>query len=125
MGIISASNTTLTCQRFDSRQGNCQLTHSRLLDAHTQIIPLDNLQGAKIVENKDFECDVVSKDVVLLTRQGEVKLWIFGNTDIANNLNYFVINKERIFLDFNQDNRYGGWIFGIIYLFIGWLLLTS
>jgi len=51
--ILISANTTLICQRIETKQGKCKLTESKLGGSSSQEISLDDLQGGKVVQNKE------------------------------------------------------------------------
>ncbi|MEG3864108.1 hypothetical protein [Microcoleus sp. herbarium12] len=117
--VFSAQNTTLSCQKIESQQGNCQLTESSLSSSKTQEISLDNLLGGKVTTGRKG-----SSRVVLLTKSGEIPFTNYhtawGNkNDIANKINDFVANPDRKSLKVSQDDRWFGWIFGSIFVLAG------
>jgi hypothetical protein len=121
--IILMPNTTLACQRVESKQGNCQLTYSSLAWSNTQEISLENLQGAKVEQNDD-----ISK-VVLLTKVGEVPFTHYSTSwgdkqSMASDVNSFVENAEHRLLKLDQDDRWFGWMFGGIFLLPGVLIFA-
>ena len=112
-------NTTLICQRIETKQGNCKLTESKLWGSSTQEISLDDLQGAKVVQKSNKG----SRQVVVLTKTGGIPL---GNASrggdkysIANQINSFVKNTDIKSLNVGQDDRWFGWIFGGIFVLSG------
>ncbi|TAH15046.1 MAG: hypothetical protein EAZ10_22500, partial [Oscillatoriales cyanobacterium] len=64
---FNATNTTLSCQRIESKQGNCKLTEWSFLGSNTQEISLDNLVGGKVTTGRKR-----STRVELLTKSGEI-----------------------------------------------------
>ncbi|MEG4802021.1 hypothetical protein QUB63_18945 [Microcoleus sp. ARI1-B5] len=118
--IFNAQNTTtLSCQRIESKQGNCKLTGSSLSGSNTQQISLDNLLGGKVTKGRKG-----SSRVVLLTKSGEIPFtdgytrW--GDKNIsANKINDFVANPDRKSLHVSQDDRWFVWIFGIMCVLAG------
>jgi hypothetical protein len=116
---FNATNATLSCQRIESKQGNCKLTEWSLLGSNTQEISLDNLVGAKVTTGRKR-----STRVVLLTKSGGISFtdgytaWGDKN-DLANKINDFVANPDRKSLKVSQDDRWFGWIFGSIFVLAG------
>lgn len=113
--VFSAPNTTLICQRVESKQGNCQLTESSLWGS-TQAISLDNLLGGKVTTDRKS-----STRVVLLTKSGVIPFTDYytrwgDKNDLANKINDFVANPDRKSLNVSQDDRWFGWIFGGIFV---------
>ncbi|MEG4633354.1 hypothetical protein QUB56_27870 [Microcoleus sp. AR_TQ3_B6] len=111
-------NTTLICQRIETKQGNCKLTESKLWVSSSQEISLDDLQGGKVVQKSKG-----SSQVVVLTKTGGIPL---GNATrwgdknhIANQINSFVKNTEIKSLNVGQDDRWFGWIFGGMFVLSG------
>jgi hypothetical protein len=111
-------NTTLICQRIETKQGNCQLTESKLWGSSSQEISLDDLQGGKVVQKSKS-----SRQVVVLTKTGGIPL---GNAtswgdkySIANQINSFVKNTDIKSLNVGQDDRWFGGIFGGIFVLSG------
>lgn len=112
-------NTTLICQRIETKQGNCQLTVSKLWGSSSQEISLDDLQGAKVVQKKRKG----NRQLVVLTKTGEIPL---GNAtregdqySIANQINFFVKNTDIKSLNVGRDDRWFGGIFGGIFVVSG------
>ncbi len=117
--VLNSANTTLICQRIETKQGNCQLTESKLWGSSSQEISLDDLQGAKVVQKKRKG----NRQVVVLTKTGGIPL---GNAtrwgdkySIANQRNSFVKNTDIKSLNVGQDDRWFGWIFGAIFVLSG------
>jgi hypothetical protein len=111
-------NTTLICQRIETKQGNCKLTESNLWVSNRQEISLDDLQGGKVVQKSKG-----SSQVVVLTKTGGITLanatrWGDKN-HIANQINSFVKNTDIKSLNVGQDDRWFGWIFGGIFVLSG------
>ncbi|MEG4395195.1 hypothetical protein [Microcoleus sp. BROC3] len=107
--------TTLSCQRLQAKQGNCQLVRSNLLGSNIQEIQLASLRGAK-VEKSGYK-----SRVVLLTSVGDVPFTAnsttWGNKDaVASDINFFVKNAKNRWLRLSQDDRWLGWIGGIFLL---------
>ncbi|WP_293347980.1 MULTISPECIES: hypothetical protein [unclassified Microcoleus] len=117
--FFAPKNTTLSCQRIESKQGNCQLKESTLLGSTTEEISLDDLLGATVITGK--------KDggrVVLLTKSGRISFTSYNTrwgdkNYIANEINNFVANADRKSLNLSQDDRWFGWIFGSIFVLGG------
>ncbi len=115
---------TLKCQRLETKQGSCQLRRSNLLGSNLQEIQLASLQGSQVTK-----CGYISK-VVLLTNVGNIPLTAnsnnWGEQDaIASNINSFIQNADRKFLDLSQDNRWLGWIGGTSLLIGIWIILCG
>ncbi|MEG4148973.1 hypothetical protein [Microcoleus sp. Pol12B5] len=111
-------NTTLICQRIETKQGNCKLTESKLWVSSSQEISLDDLQGGKVIQKSKG-----SSQVVVLTKTGGIPLgnatrWGDKNS-IANQINSFVKNTDIKSLKVSQDDRWFGWIFGGIFVLSG------
>jgi hypothetical protein len=116
--VLISVNTTLICQRIETKQGNCKLTESKLWVSSSQEISLDDLQGGKVVQKRKG-----SSQVVVLTKTGEIPLgnatrWGDKNP-IANQINSFVKNPDIKSLNVSQDDRWFGWIFGGIFVLSG------
>jgi hypothetical protein len=116
--VLTSANTTLICQRIETKQGNCQLTESKLWVSSSQEISLDDLQGGKVVQKRKG-----SSQVVVLTKIGEIPLanatrWGDKN-HMANQINSFVKNTDIKSLNVGQDDRWFGWIFGGIFVLSG------
>ena len=116
--ILISANTTLICQRIETKQGNCKLTESKLWVSSSQEISLDDLQGGKVVQKSKG-----SSQVVVLTKTGGIPLgnatrWGDKNP-IANQINSFVKNTDIKSLNVSQDDRWFGWIFGGIFVLSG------
>ncbi len=118
--VFNARNTTLSCQKIESKQGNCKLTKSTTLwSSTTEEISVDNLLGGIVTTGRKD-----SSSVVLLTKSGRIS---FTNYDtrwgdknyIANEINNFVGNADRKSLNVSQDDRWFGWIFGVISVLAG------
>ncbi len=108
-------SATLSCQRSQEKQGNCQLVRSHLLGSHLQKIQLAALQGAKVER-----CGYKSR-VVLLTDAGNVpfsaNLTNWRNQDaVAFDINSFVKNAKKRWLRLSQDDRWLGGTGGIFLL---------
>ena len=111
-------NTTLLCQRIETKQGNCKLTESKLWVSSSQEISLDDLQGGEVVQKSKG-----SSQVVVLTKTGGIPLgnatrWGDKNP-IANQINSFVKNTNIKSLNVGQDDRWFGWIFGGMFVLSG------
>jgi hypothetical protein len=111
-------NTTLICQRIETKQGNCKLTESNLWVSSSQEISLDDLQGGKVVKKSKG-----SRQVVVLTKTGGIPRGNAGRggdkNHIANQINSFVKNTDIKSLNVGQDNRWFGWIFGGMFVLSG------
>lgn len=99
------NSTTLTCQRSDANEGNCELTRSGLLGSNTEKISLKNLQGAKVESAND------GSRVVLLTNGGEVPFTYYYTSwgeqnSLAYDVNLFVKNTQHRLLKLTQKNRF-------------------
>jgi hypothetical protein len=116
--VLNSANTTLICQRIETKQGNCKLTESKLWGSSSQEISLDDLQGGKVVKSRKG-----NSPVVVLTKTGEIPLgylptWKDKN-HIANQINSFVKNTDIKSLKVSQDDRWFGWIVGGICVLCG------
>lgn len=117
--VFSAKNTTLSCQRIESKQGNCKLTGWSLSGSNTQEISLDNLLGGHVAPGRKG-----SSRVVVLTKSGGISFTDYdtrwGDKNyMANEINSFVENADRKSLNVSQDDRWFGWIFGGIFVLGG------
>jgi len=106
---------TLSCQRSQEKQGNCQLVRSNLLGSNIKEIQLASLQGAKVER-----CGYKSR-VVLLTSVGDVPFTAnstnWGNKDaVASDINFFLKNAKHRLLRLSQDDGWFGWTGGIFLL---------
>ena len=104
--ISSGKLTTLTCNRVELTQGNCQLVSSGLLGSQVKETLLSELQGAKTEDNP---MDEDASRVVLLTSNGEVRLtnstgWKIAEA-AASEINAFVKQAEKTSLTIQQDER--------------------
>ena len=116
--VLTSANTTLICQRRETKPGNCKLTESKLWVSSSQEISLDDLQGGKVVQKRKG-----SSQVVVLTKTGAIPLanatrWGDKNY-MVNQINYFVKNTDIKSLNVGQDDRWFGWIFGGIFVLSG------
>ncbi|MEG4343394.1 hypothetical protein QUB70_08900 [Microcoleus sp. A003_D6] len=107
--------TTLSCQRLQAKQGNCQIVRSNLLGSKIQKIELASLQGAK-VQRSGYKTRVV-----LLTSVGNVPFTAnstnWGTQDaVASDINFFVKNAKHRLLRLSQEDRWWGWTGGIFLL---------
>ncbi|MEG3986403.1 hypothetical protein QUA20_06755 [Microcoleus sp. Pol7_A1] len=119
LGLISLifdyHGATLSCQRLQAKQGNCQIVRSNLLGSNIKEIQLTSLRGAKVQR-----CGYKSR-VVLLTSVGNVPFTAnstnWGNQDaVASDINFFVKNAKHRLLRLSQDDRWLGWTGGIFLL---------
>jgi len=116
--VLISANTTLICQRRETKQGNCKLTESKLWVSSSQEISLDDLQGGNVVQKSKG-----SSQVVVLTKTGGIPLgnatrWGDKNP-MANQINSFVKNTDIKSLNVGQDDRWFGWIFGGMFVLSG------
>lgn len=118
-GLISVTfdyhATTLSCQRLQAKQGNCQIVRSNLLGSNIKEIELASLRGAKVER-----CGYKTR-VVLLTSVGNVPFTAnstnWGTQDaVASDINFFVKNAKNRLLRLSQDERWLGWTGGIFLL---------
>jgi len=116
--VYISPNTTLICQRIETKQGNCKLTESKLWVSSSQEISLDDLQGGKVVQKRKG-----SRQVVVLTKTGGIPLGKASHGgdkySIANQINSFVKNTDIKSLNVSQDDRWFGSIFGGIFVLSG------
>ncbi|MEG4076236.1 hypothetical protein [Microcoleus sp. Pol14D6] len=119
VGLISLTfdyhAATLSCQRLQAKQGNCQIVRSNLLGSNIKEIELASLQGAKVER-----CGYKTR-VVLLTSVGNVPFTAnstnWGTQDaVASDINFFVKNAKDRLLRLSQDDRWLGWTGGIFLL---------
>ena len=106
---------TLSCQRLQAKQGNCQIVRSNLLGSNIQDIQLASLRGAKVER-----CGYKTR-VVLLTSVGNVPFTAnstnWGTQDaVASDINFFVKNAKDRLLRLSQDEHWLGWTGGIFLL---------
>ncbi|MEG4057519.1 MULTISPECIES: hypothetical protein [unclassified Microcoleus] len=106
---------TLSCQRLQAKQGNCQLVRSNLLGSNIKEIELASLQGAKVQR-----CGYKTR-VVLLTSVGYVPFTAnstnWGSQDaVASDINFYVKNAKDRLLRLSQEDRWLGWTGGIFLL---------
>jgi len=117
--IIYASKKTLTCQRVELQQGNCQLISSNLLGSEIQEIPLDSLLGAAVREGDE------TTYVAILTKDEDFNFTDSTNWGdqhkhfLTNEINDFVKNVDRKSLNLNYDCRFFMWGFGGVFLLAG------
>ena len=119
LGLISLTfdchAATLSCQRLQAKQGNCQIVRSNLLGSNIKEIQLTSLRGAKVQR-----CGYKSR-VVLLTSVGNVPFtanstnWETQDA-VASDINFFVKNAKNRLLRLSQDDRWLGWTGGIFLL---------
>jgi len=119
VGLISLTfdyhAATLSCQRLQAKQGNCQIVRSNLLGSSIKEIELASLRGAKVER-----CGYKTR-VVLLTSVGNVPFTAnstnWGTQDaVASDINFFVKNAKDRLLRLRQDDRWLGWTGGIFLL---------
>ena len=119
LGLISVTfdyhAATLSCQRLQAKQGNCQIVRSNLLGSNIKEIELASLRGAKVER-----CGYKTR-VVLLTSVGNVPFTAnstnWGTQDaVASDINFFVKNAKNRLLRLSQDERWLGWTGGIFLL---------
>src|SRR6476469_2123774 len=106
---------TLSCQRLQAKQGNCQIVRSNLLGSNTQEIQLASLRGAKVQR-----CGYKTR-VVLLTSVGHVPFTAnstnWGTQDaVASDINFYLKNAKNRLLRLSPDDRWLGWTGGICLL---------
>ncbi|MEG4251586.1 hypothetical protein QUB37_10190 [Microcoleus sp. AT3-A2] len=119
VGLISVTfdyhAATLSCQRLQAKQGNCQLVRSNLLGSNIKEIELASLRGAKVER-----CGYKTR-VVLLTSIGNVPFTAnstnWGTQDaVASDINFYVKNAKDRLLRLSQEDRWLGWTGGIFLL---------
>ncbi|MEG4092075.1 hypothetical protein [Microcoleus sp. Pol12B4] len=119
VGLISLTfdyhAATLSCQRLQAKQGNCQIVRSNLLGSNIKEIELGSLQGAKVER-----CGYKTR-VVLLTSVGNVPFTAnstnWGTQDaVASEINFYVKNAKDRLLRLSQYDHWLGWTGGIFLL---------
>ena len=118
--------TTLTCDRVTPNQGSCQLVHSSLLFSDEITIPLENLQEAKIQVNPSYGND--SSRIVLVTKNEQIPLTKELDSDFnqqytkkIDRINNFIHESNQKYLKIEQDNRLFRYIFGGLFLLVGFV----
>ena len=117
--------TTFTCDRVTPNQGGCELVHSSLLFSDEIIIPLENLQEAKIEANLNSANE--SYRIALVTQSGQIPLMADGSSDLedqelrVNAVNEFLQNSNQPYLSIEEDHRLFSYIFGGIFIGAGFL----
>src|SRR6476469_5714313 len=118
-GLISLTfdyhAATLSCQRLQAKQGNCQIVRSNLLGSNIKEIELASLRGAKVQR-----CGYKTR-VVLLTSVGNVPFTAnstnWGTQDaVASDINFFVKNAKDRLLRLSPNDNWLGWTKGIFLL---------
>ena len=104
--ISSSKLTTLTCNRVESNQGNCELVSSGVLGLHGKETRSLTLHGARLQENP---MDDDASRVILLTSNGYVA-FTSSTSDrkaeaTASHINTFVQQTEVDSLTIHQDER--------------------
>jgi hypothetical protein len=116
--VLCSANTTLICQRIETKQGNCKLTESKLWGSSSQEISLDDLQGGKVVKSRKG-----NSPVVVLIKTGEIPLGYWptwkDKNHMANQINSFVKNTDIKSLNVSQDDRWFAWILGGMCVLVG------
>lgn len=133
MMIGFVSTVTLTCERTEQSQGNCDLEESGLLGSSFTEIPIESLQGAQIIK-KNIE-DLADSDysafyVALLTENGRVFLPFYRldhhyAQDVVAQINDFIDNPETLVLEIDEDSRSSAYLWGAMLLGVGGGLFST
>ncbi|MGD1907331.1 MAG: hypothetical protein ACFB0C_15285 [Leptolyngbyaceae cyanobacterium] len=112
---------TLDCQRFNSTQPDCTLTHASL--RRTNVEAISQLQGADVIRSRDSDGDSTYQ-VILLTPKDEIPLASVRSSGArdkrqkAEQINQFLASPQQQTLTIVQDNRglaYGlGGLFAVV-----------
>ncbi|MBD0346025.1 MAG: hypothetical protein ICV63_14620 [Coleofasciculus sp. Co-bin14] len=127
--VLGGKRITLTCQRVEPTQGNCQLVSSSLLGSNEITIPLNQLQGAEVEVDEDSDGNTYR--VVLLTNDSDVPftlLWTSNareNEKNVNLINAFVVNAGKTSLRVQQDDRLSAYCWGGLFILIGGLTMLG
>ncbi|MCG8367276.1 MAG: hypothetical protein MJA27_28550 [Pseudanabaenales cyanobacterium] len=130
--LFFAKLTELECKRLEppTNQGQCQLVSHGVFSSDTTTISIKSLQGAKIQESRDSENDTTYR-VVLLTAEGSFpfnKVYSSGRSgkqQKVGQIRSFVENTHQVNLKLKQDDRWLGYLFGVIFGGLGFLLVSS
>jgi hypothetical protein len=122
--VLGGELATLTCQRVEPTQGSCQLVTSSLLGLDEITIPLNQLQNAKLEQNRDHR-GRGNYSVVLLTDDGEIPFISTWNPDVQEKrnkaylINAFIGNPRETSLHVQQDDRWSAYFFGGLVILCG------
>ncbi len=117
--------TTFTCDRVTPNQGSCQLVHSSLLFSDEITIPLENLQEAKLQFNQSYGNDY--SRLVLITNNEPIYFkndsgsQLDKQKNIADKINSFIDQENQKKINIQEDNRYFSYIFGGLFLLVGFV----
>jgi hypothetical protein len=126
--VLLATVKSLTCERIEPSQHGCVLNVQQGplgWEKTIQTFPISELQKA-VVEESPSSPGLYR--VVILTERGELHLmsgFTLGQdnkTALANQVNRFVKNKQETRLQVQQDERWGSYFIGGLFLVIGNLI---
>lgn len=117
--VLGVELGTLECHRLESMQVACQLTSSNLFEEKITSMAAGQLKGAEVQTKKR------NHRVAILTQNGTIPLinsYTMGQKEKinqANQINAFMSNSEQKSLTIRQDNRWFGYLFGVVFIFSG------
>ena len=119
--LLQSIPKKLTCERIEPKQINCQFQENQLSSKKNQI---QGLQGAKFKTNSDSNFFPHKQQLILLTKEGEVKFLSYPsykpeyskNKMLRNisQINEFVNNLDQQYLELETGN-----------FILEWIILTS
>jgi hypothetical protein len=121
--LTFAKVSTLNCERTPLDDGFCKIVKQGFLWSEEKSIPVDNLKGARIIDN-DRNTNSQNYQIVLVTNKGNIPF--SPNTSFSekkqryavSRIDSFARSKDKGSLDVSLDDRW--WVIvGIISLTIG------
>ncbi|NEO32169.1 MAG: hypothetical protein F6K36_17395 [Symploca sp. SIO3C6] len=114
--VLGVESGTLECHRKESIQVVCQFTYSNLFGEKISSIATGELKGAEVKTRKR------NHRIVILTKKETIPLinsYTMGKNGKVNKvsrINDFINNPEQMSLTIRQDNRWFGFLFGVIFI---------
>lgn len=127
---LQSQNSTLLCDRITATQIECRLIQSNvlgtLLDQENSEVDLGILKSAEVIVARNANGE--TSKLMLLTNQGKRELTDLNNVgypeEVANRINDFILDRQEMTLEIQQDDRWFSSAFGGILVLIGvWKIL--
>jgi hypothetical protein len=128
---LQSQNSTLLCDRNAPTQIECRLIQSnvlgKLLGRENSEVDLGILQGAEVMVRLDANGETYK--LILLTDRGKRELTDLNNIgnpeEVADRVNDFILDRQEMTLEIQQDDRWFSSAFGGILVLTGlWKIFT-
>ncbi|BAZ31054.1 hypothetical protein NIES4074_35250 [Cylindrospermum sp. NIES-4074] len=126
---IVGNVTSLTCNRIEPAQGNCQFVKSGILKSQVMTMPVKALQGAKVDTIRSDDGNTYQ--VVIVINNTDVSFTSYSSSGVANkqaivsDINNFVETPSERSLIVKQDDRWLIIPFGGLFVLAGSIIVAT